>query len=36
MSYIFQVVETEKQPVLSVQTTTAMEHLPKIIGEIYQ
>ena len=36
MSYIFQVVETEEQPVLSVQTNTGMENLPNIIGEIYQ
>jgi effector-binding domain-containing protein len=35
MSYIFQIVETEKQPVLSVQITTSVGKLPNIVGEVY-
>lgn len=35
MGYIFQIVETEKQPVLSVQKTTSVSNLPNVIGEVY-
>jgi len=35
MSYLFQIEETEKQPVLSVQTTTSVGNLPNIVGEVY-
>ena len=35
MSYIFQIVETEKQPVLSVKTTTSVVNLPNIVGKVY-
>ncbi len=35
MSYLFQIVETEKQPVLSVQTTTSVEKMPNLIGPVY-
>lgn len=35
MSYIFQIVETEKQPVLSVQTTTSAVNLPNMVGKVY-
>jgi effector-binding domain-containing protein len=35
MSYILQIIETEKQPVLSVKTTTSAENLPNIVGKVY-
>ncbi len=35
MSYIFQIVETERQPVLSVKTTTSVENLPNLVGTVY-
>jgi effector-binding domain-containing protein len=35
MSYLFQIVETEKQPVLSVQTTTSVEKMPNLLGAVY-
>ncbi len=35
MSYIFQIVETEKQPVLSVQTTTSAVNLPSVVSKVY-
>lgn len=35
MSYIFQIVETEKQPVLSVKTTTSVRNLPNLVGTVY-
>lgn len=35
MSYLFQIVETEKQPVMSVLTTTSVGNLPKLVGEVY-
>lgn len=35
MSYVFQIVETEKQPVLSVRTTTSAGDLPNILGEAF-
>jgi effector-binding domain-containing protein len=35
MSYIFQIIETEKQPVLSVQTTTSVDKMPDLLGAIY-
>lgn len=35
MSYIFQIIHTESQPVLSVQTTTAAANLPHIVGDVY-
>lgn len=35
MSYLFQIVETEKQPVMSVQTTTSVGNLPNIVGSVY-
>lgn len=35
MSYLFQIAETEKQPVLSVKTTTSVGNLPNIVGAIY-
>jgi effector-binding domain-containing protein len=35
MSYILQIIETEKQPVLSVKTTTSAEKLPNIVGKVY-
>ncbi len=35
MSYLIQVVETEKQPVLSVQTKTSEESLPNEVSKVY-
>ena len=35
MSYLFQIVETEKQPVLSVQTTTSVDKMPDLLGTVY-
>ncbi len=35
MSYIFQIVETERQPVLSVKTTTSVGNLPNLVGTVY-
>ena len=35
MSYLFQIVETEKQPVLSVQTTTSVVNMPNLLGPVY-
>jgi effector-binding domain-containing protein len=35
MSYVFQIVETEKQPVLSVKTTTSVGNLPNLVGTVY-
>lgn len=35
MSYIFQIIETEKQPVLSVQTTTSVVNLPNVVSKVY-
>lgn len=35
MSYIFQIIETEKQPVLSVQTTTSVDKMPDLLGAVY-
>lgn len=35
MSYIFQIAETEKQPVLSVRLTTSAANLPEIVGKTY-
>ncbi len=35
MSYIFQIVETEIQPVLSVKTTTSVGNLLNIVGAVY-
>jgi len=36
MSYLFQIVETEVQPVLSVKTTTSVRNLPNIVGQIFE
>lgn len=35
MSFVFQLIDTEKQPVLSVQTTTSLEKLSNVIGEAF-
>lgn len=35
MSYLFQIVETEAQPVLSVKTTTPVSNLPNVVGKVY-
>jgi len=35
MSFIFQIVDTEKQPVLSVQTTTSVANIPNVVGEVF-
>lgn len=35
MSYLFQIVETEEQPVLSVKTTTSVSNMPNVVGKIY-
>lgn len=35
MSYIFQIVGTERQPVLSVKTTTSVGNLPNLVGKVY-
>lgn len=35
MSYIFQIIETEKQPVLSVLTTTSVEKMPELLGVVF-
>lgn len=35
MSYIFQIVETEKQPVLSVKTTTSVGNMSNLVGTVY-
>ena len=35
MSYLLQIVETEKQPVLSVKTTTSVSNMPNVVGRTY-
>lgn len=35
MSYLVQIVETERQPVLSVKTTTSAGNMPNVVGKIY-
>jgi effector-binding domain-containing protein len=35
MSYLFQIIETESQPVLSVKTATSIGEMPKLVGSIY-
>ena len=35
MAFIMEIVETSKQPVVAVRTTTAVENLPNIVGPIY-
>jgi effector-binding domain-containing protein len=35
MGYIFQIVETEEQPVLSVQTTTSAVNMPNVVSKVY-
>ncbi|OPX88494.1 MAG: Bacterial transcription activator, effector binding domain [Pelotomaculum sp. PtaB.Bin104] len=35
MKYQFELNEQEEQPVLSIRTRTAVENLPKVIGEAY-
>ncbi|HNZ82749.1 MAG TPA: GyrI-like domain-containing protein [Sedimentibacter sp.] len=35
MSYLLQIVETEKQPVLSVKTTTSVSNMPNVVGRAY-
>lgn len=35
MSYLFQIIETEDQPVLSVRTTTSIEEMPKLVGSVF-
>lgn len=35
MSYLLQIVETEKQPVLSVKTTTSVKEMPELIGKTF-
>lgn len=35
MSYLFQIIEAEAQPVLSVQTVTAVKDMPQVVGDIY-
>lgn len=36
MRYVFQIIETEEQPVLSVQLVTTIEEMPQMIGDIYR
>ena len=36
MSYIIQIVETEKQPVLSVRTTTSLGNMQETVGKAYR
>lgn len=36
MAYVFQIIETEEQPVLSVRTVTTIEKMPQVIGGIYR
>lgn len=36
MSYIFQIIETEELPVLTVRREASIQDLPKIVGGIYQ
>ena len=35
MGYLMQIVETEKQPVMSVQTTTSVGKMPEVVGAVY-
>lgn len=35
MSFIFQIVETEKQPALVVKKTISMEEMPQVVGAAY-
>ncbi|NLC84129.1 MAG: GyrI-like domain-containing protein [Ruminococcaceae bacterium] len=35
MSYLMQIVETEKQPVLSVSVTTSIRNLPNVVGPAF-
>ena len=35
MSYVYQVIETEEQPVLAVRTVTSVANIPNIVGKVY-